>query len=273
MQVQSIGNYKSHVKFSSDADTEKAKAFVNMDDSQLKTLAYIANRNKFNEKKTNSINSTLYAIPIVASISSGILTKGKLGTRVFASARTATNLGVGLLALGAVNAIENAVVSRSEKLQKFENNHPLLSLVADLGLALGAFSLGTKGARKILMKTAKKFPKAALTTVARLQNAKKAINKTMLNTKVLPKIQEGVSKLGEKAPWAVEIGAAIVDSSVYILFLAGIMRGAKEARKEQRGFENNYKGLKMAQLETAKHLTNVLAEENNLLTEGSPTAV
>jgi len=269
MRIQSIGNNRINVKFSSDADTERAKAFVNMDDSQLKTLAYLANRDKSTEKKTkNSINSTLYALPIAASLSSGILTKGKLGTRVLATGKTAANWGFGLLVLSALNLAKKAVVSRSEKLQQLENNHPIISLIADLGLFMGVLALGAKCARNVGAKIFEKTPKTVLKLFTKLQNAKRLINKTKLNTKVLPSIIAGVAKIATRAPWAVAAGATIVANSVYILFLAGIIKGTKCAKQEQMRVENNFKSLKLAQLDTAKHLTNVLAEKNDTCVKG-----
>lgn len=270
MQVQSIGN---NIRFSSDANTEKAKAFVNMNDSQIKTMAYIAAQDKNTEKKSKkSIISSLYALPVVASISSGILTKGRLGTRAVATGKTAASWGGALLVLGGYNAVKNAVVSRSEKLQKAEQENPLLSLIADVGLFIGALSLGTKGARKAGAKLLEKSPNLALNAFTKLQDTKRLINKSMLNKKVLPAILNGVSKLEKKAPWAVAAGTTVIANSVLITFLTGILRGNSHVKQTNKEIEKNYKELKEAQINTAKHLTNVLSVRNDVLAQDSPIA-
>ena len=266
MQVQTIGNNMASVKFSADPSTEKAKACVNMNDSQLKTFAYIAAQDKNSEKNNRkSIISTLYALPLAASISTGILTKGKLGTRAVASAKEAGKWGFALLALGAFNTAKNAVVSRSKKLKEFENNHPIASTLTDVGLFVGALTLGTKGAKAIAAKIATKSPKITTMLFTKLQNAKRFINNSMINKKVLPSILNNVAKLEKKAPWAVAAGTAVVANSVLILFLAGMLRGNSNEKQTKKNIENNYRDLKKAQLETAKRLTNVLAQDSSIV--------
>lgn len=273
MQIQSIQNNRTNVRFSSDKDVEKAKAFVNMDDSQLRTLAYIKAQDKNEEKKSKkSIISTLYAIPLVDSLSSGILTRGRLGTRATATATTAARWGVALAVLGGYNAAKNAVVSRSEKLQNFEQNNPVISLLADVGVLMGALSLGTKGATKLGLKALGKAPKLTETLFIGLQNTKRIINKSMLNKKALPFIMKNVAKLEKKAPWAVAAGANIIANSVLITFLAGIFHGNSQVKQLKKDVEQNYKDLKTAQLNTSKHLTNVLSVKNDVLAQDSPIA-
>ena len=273
MQVQSVANNRASVKFSADPNTERAKAFVNMKDSQLKTLAYVTAHDKKTEKRTRkSITSTLYALPIAASLSSGILTKGELGTKAIATAKSAGSWGFALLTLGVFNAAKNAVVSRSEKLQNFEQNNPIVSTLADVGLFLGALSLGNKGAKRVAAKVFEKAPNFVAKMFTKLENAEKAINKTILNTKFLPSIKNNIAKLENKAPWAVHAGTAVVANSVLILFLAGLIRGNSDAKQAKKNVEQNYKALKTAQFETARHLTNVMSVRSDVLAQGSPIA-
>ncbi len=251
MAIKPIGNNISGVNFTSNNDEgasiarAKAIAFVNMDDAQLKNLAYVASFDKKHKKSSNA--SALLALPIVAGLSKGILTPGKLSGKTIAAAKTGANWGFGLIVLGVYNSIKKAVASKSPKVQEFESNHPLASLALDLVVLAGALTLGSKGLTKIRAKIVAKLPKEIAAT-------KIMLDKTKINTKYLPKITEHVSKIAQTAPWAVKAGAFVVDNAVYIPLMAGFLKSSNNIKQQHEKIRNNYYQLKEAQSEIAKKL-------------------
>lgn len=275
MQVQSVENSNQRVKFKSRENMQMASAFVNMNDDQLKDLAYISAANGDDTKRRKkSVLATFYAMPIVATIASGILpTKyskkygffsihnASLGERAISAGKTAGSWAMILAAIGIYNTTKKAVVSDSEGLQKFNQKHPILSFIADIGIILGGLALATRGIRKLSGNKNIPFIKLKRKIIEKQHY----LDNTKLNKEVLPIISEGASKLSEKLPRISNITKGLIANSVLIVFAAGLIKMFRHSNKEHKKIEKNYNELKDAQLKTAKELTNSLAVERDIL--------
>jgi len=270
MAISSIGNKISSVKFTSrGADEEssnvrdKAVAFVNLDDQQVRRLAYLSSVDKKGDKKNRqSALSMLYALPIVAGLSRGILKEGKLSTKAFAASKTAGGWVAGLMALGAYNMIKKAVISDSKTVKNFEANNPVASMVIDVGIFAGVLALGTKNAGKLRAKIAKVAPKLVKNVISKLITAKTFLDKTKLNKEILPKVTKHVASLAEKAPWATGASRFVLRNSVLVLLFAGILKSSSDSKQKQERIVNNYKQIKEAQYQIAKRLASETSEAN-----------
>lgn len=281
MQIKAVENSNQNVKFKANADMQAASTFVNMKDSQLKNLAYVsATQGDDHKKRRRSILATFYAIPVVSTIASGILpvkmTKegeflrlknAALSERVGSAGRTAGSWAMILGIVGIYNGIKKAAVSDSKGYKKFNDNHPVLSFMADIGLILGGLNLATRGLGKVMNTSTVKNSKFLENLHGQKEVFKAWLDNSKMNKKIMPIITDAASKLAEEAPTTARITKGAIAGSALIAFTVGLIKMVKHSNKENQKIEQNYKALKDAQFKTAKHLTNALSIERNLLAQ------
>lgn len=310
MKLQSL-NTQSNVNFQSkNKNIEGASAFVNMNDDQIKDMAYIMSYEQRRHQKkhnNNSLNSMFYAIPVVDTIASAILVSksqfaqkhcinlrnhdrlqspsdveslfhnlqnANLKNRMKAAGSTAKGWVLALGVIGVYNLAKKAIVSHSESMQHFQKDNPVASFIVDMGVIIAGFVAGAKG----LARLENKFPKTVKEFDTKSNKILSKLNKTKLNTKALPKMIEGFEKFSERMPRVANATRFALRNSVWILFGLGLVQMGrhqnKERKKIEKGFKKdvkrNYKELKKAQFETAKHLSNVLAVEKSVLAQSQP---
>lgn len=281
MQVKAVDNTNQSVKFKANADMQMATAFVNMKDSQLRDLAYVsAMQGDDHKKRRRAILATFYAIPVVDTIAHGILptkiTKdgeifrvknAALSERVGATGRTALSWGLILAVVGVYNGIKKAVVSDSKNAKKFDQNHPVLSFITDIGLILGGLVLATKGLNKLFNSQTVRNSKTVKDLAEHKESFKTWLDNTKFNKEIMPIITDAASELAEKAPKTAKFAKGAIAGSALIAFGLGLAKIIHHSNKEKRKIDNNYMALKDAQLKTAKHLTNALAVERDVLAQ------
>lgn len=277
MFVKSVGKRDSNPNFSSQDGCKRAAAFVNLDNRQLQDLAYVMSYDKKEQKKQqNSVKHIFYAIPVVDTLAGGILTNGylkplvkqnalelkegiRLSGKTLSMASTALHWSKIIVGIGVYNKIKKAIVSRSPALQNFEQNNPGTGFLADIGMIFGGYVLIQKGLNKVLEKVKTAHPKEARMADTRLMKKLKGIidwlDKTKINKNVLPKLTEGVTTLGQKAPWLIKASKTVLAHSVYIMAGLGILKMISNSHHNQRKVEAKFYELKEAQAKTAKHLS------------------
>lgn len=284
MQVQSADS-TSKIGFNSRHQIERAAAFVNMDDSQLRDLAFISSYDGKHEKKQKrTMAAACVAMPIVDSLASGILVKrgqaglnqtGKLiseplSTRVGATARTAGSWVVALAGIGVYTGIKRAIVKRSEGLQEFNRNHPVLSFLIDLGIIFTGLSIGQKKLGKFIASRETKDPELVKLLENKRASIEKSLNSTKFNKKVIPAIEEGFRNFAKKAPFVANVGRFALGISPWIVLFGGLMKLSRNDKKELKRIDNKYKEIKTAQNKTAKYLSNALGVERDVLAQDQP---
>lgn len=265
MQVQPVNSTNSKIKFTSSLSPEDRgmlTTFVNADDFDLATRAQLqASRDNYNKRHKQSMNSALYALPVVASLSSGIMAGGNLSNRAIAAGTTGAGWVGALLLLGVYDKVKNSVVSKSEKLQNFQQNHPMLSLALDFGLFTCAFFAGDKVVKKGLNKL-ENVSKYADLKASLSNKVKNALDNSVVNKRILPKITENVAKLYERAPRTYNVGYSVIKNSVWIVLLASIMRDSINIKKHNESVKKHFDELKVVQFNAAKALANDEMLEN-----------
>lgn len=275
VSIKPIGNKSQNTNFTSKEDDniamskrDIASAFVNMSNREIRELAYVSSYDKHRENKQRSaLLSTLYAMPIVASAAEGILTKGHLDKKVSAAGKMAAHWGFGLLMLGAYSVVKNAIVDGSPGLKKFEKENPAPAIIVDLAAFLGVAMLGFRGAGKMGEMISKALPKTVDEMHSNVSHFKKWLNKTEINKKVLPALNEGVDNLSIHLPVVTEIGRFLVENSVWVLLFGGLIKSAKYANNDRRRVEETYHELKQAQFDTAKQLSKIYEVERNVMAQ------
>lgn len=289
MQLQAVNSNKSDFNFQSkNKNIEGASAFVNMDDSQVKELAYVMSYEQQHHKKKrhhNSLNSLFYAIPVVDTLAAGILAlktsrvtpsqaaelrKVPMSSRLAATGLAAGGWAVALGVIGAYNIVKKAFISNSKSAQHFQKNNPVESFIVDMGVIFAGFIAASKGIGKLI----KHFPKAAGEFEAKAVNVLEKADKSSFNNKILPKLAKGAENFAKRMPAAAKASRYVLANSVWILFGLGLLKMGHDQNKERKNFEKNvhknFKEIKKAQLEVAKHLNNVLAVEKNVLAQAQP---
>ncbi|HNW26428.1 MAG TPA: hypothetical protein PKI94_06530 [Candidatus Gastranaerophilaceae bacterium] len=285
MQVQSINSNINRVKFGSEEQFDKDLSFINLDDIQLSRLSLLKAKEE-QGKKRNPLKSLLITLPLVDIASKFIMQSGgivhdgninihnrtyekfkilpgSLSKKMSAAGHAAMKWGGVLLVLGIYNSIKDAVVSKSEKLQNIEKNHPFASMLADIGLFLGSLSLAEKGANKIAEKMVIKTPDLLEKVGKKVSSAKVWLDKTSINTKVLPKVSELFGRLSKKSPLLATFGLVAVAAAPYIVIVNSLFKISKQNRDFNNNYLNNYRNMKEGQLQLSKTYLNKVVKEFN----------
>lgn len=274
MQIKQVENTNSKLNFGSKHKRDQISAFVNADDSQLKAAAYEQAIDKDEEKKQqNSLMGMFYALPIVDTIASGILvdkrnklTKdsykalkySQLSTRAEAAVKTAGTWGFILVAVGLFNATKKALGKQSPELKEYENNHPIVSFVLDIGAVLGVIALSGFALKKFA-------PEKVEELKSKFQNSIAKLDETKFNEETLPKLVENVSKVAKKVPRFANGCRIALVNSVWIFLGASLLKSFNYAHNQQKKVEQNYQELKQKQLEVAKYVANTAIAERDIL--------
>ena len=291
MSVQSVGN--NQVQFKSRNGFSSESAFVNMDDDQLRHMAYnMDNHEGSSEKFQKSLSNTFYAIPVVSTIASGILgpkvytktiikhpeingvifskftqSHTSLGERASVMGKCAGIWALAILGVTAYNKIKKSVAAESNSLKDFTQNNPVLSFMADIGIILGGFILGYKGLSKAKNSVTQKAPEIFEHIGKAKDEFLKYLDNTHFNQKILPSWEEKAANFAEKAPITSGIGKFAIAYSPFIVFGLWIYKALKYQSNESKRFEKKYNALKDIQLETAKNLVNRLGVERDILAQ------
>ena len=276
MQTQAISNTKTNVNFKSSDKLNQASAFVNMDDEQLMDLACKNgySRKTARTKNDNTLLATFLAIPIVDTISKGILAKGRLlgenedvivhviekstplSTKADAAIRTAGGWGVALGVVGIYSALKHAFTSKDDR----QSANPAASFFLDLGIIL----LGCIGASMGIDKLKEKYPEKVEEYRNKYNKMLANLDKRDFNTKTLPEIE----KFAAKHPNLAVTGKFALAYSIWITLGIGVYKMFNNAKENHNRIDRPFAQLKEAQLQTAKQLVGILSVQKDILSRG-----
>lgn len=277
MQVASIANISSNTNFKSEDNIQNASDFVNMNDKQLKKLAYKLSYNKkeVEEKTQKTLLATLCAIPIIDSISKGLLAKNafvsqtkdytgifvekstQLSTKAKAGIKTAGMWGAVLGILGIYSATKNAFTPQNKKTDK---HNPVASFLVDVGVMIGGLALITMGFNEII----EQFPEKVGKMRKGFNKFLEKLDKTSLNKKTLPDLE----KFAAKHPVVATTGKVALAYSMWITLGVGIYKMFNNVIEQRKKVDNTFEQLKINQNITAKQLVNVMNVEKDVLAQG-----
>lgn len=251
MSVQLVSG--SNLNISKQEAKEKAQAFVALDDYQLQRLARVSSYNPKEAKSDrNKMALLIGATPFVHSVIDGSIKGDSLGSKAMIAGKTGAGWAVALGVLGVYGSLKHLVNKHNPSLANFEAQNPLVSFVADMGM----FVVGTFFAHKAIGKVLSHSPSISNKIGEYSVRAHDALNKTSLNTKILPKISEGLAKFKTSMPKLAGAGNYMLRNSIWILFGSTIALSMAQRAKSNSKVENNYQKLKEIQLQTAQYLDN-----------------
>lgn len=270
MQILSVGNSKTSFGHTRKEKMAEAYEFANMDDNQVRELAYkLSYDEKEAKKNQRKVMARFNAIPLVDTIAGGLLAGGflkgstALSTRAKAAGKRAAGWA-GIIALvGAYSGVKKGLNASSEKMERFDKNHPVASFMLDLGLIFATTGALLAGGKKVL----NKFPNAVSEFKQKVASVAKKIDTSKFSREKLPIIEEKLAGFAEKHPKLAKAGEKMLEQNVWIGLGLGFLAAIGLAGKENSKVNNTYKELKEAQLETAKKLTNVLGAQRDALAQ------
>lgn len=279
MQTNLVKNtHLLNVGFNSNRKLENYSSFVNMDDSQLKLLAQAKAFDKEeNKRNRKDIFKMICAIPIVDSISRGLMAgainnieRPALSKILSTAGKTAGSWALILSLFALYQSAESKISANNPPLQKFKKEHPLLDFVADCSIILAGLALCRKGFDAI--KTNSKLTNSRIFIKASevIKNAKTGLNATAFNKTILPKVYELIETFAKAAPSAHKAGKALIYCAVPILFVSAVAKTVLYSKSQAEKVRQNYIDLKNKQFKAARHLSNALGVERDILAQEQP---
>lgn len=269
---------------------EKAVKFVNADDKTINRMARMGYNKVYgpsNKKFDKRVNTTLNTLPAVAIASGLAMGKGMKGSLL-----SGLSWGLALAAPTVVGAINKKATEANPKLARAERKHPVATLFANVAASVGTFFGMTALANKVVnnkkvgemaVKVGEKVSPSINKVVENITNKGSEIIK---KTKVDEAIKNMTEKVGKKVPESLTNKIKDIKAgNAYKQTTAAIKKGGKYIVKNApsilvfatlgalvaKGISDNKKmndikeGLKEAQFQTAKALTNDLNAENKAL--------
>lgn len=219
-----------------------AQEFVNLDDKSVRKMAVNMASEKVNDKKHRKIsNAIIYSIPLAAGLAAAIKNPGsrisKLGT--FAS-NAAGWLG-GFALIDGVLAGKRKVESKMPAAQKFNKEHPVLSLLGSIAVS----GLALFGGAKVFGKAYNKFmAKHGQKITAKAQPIIDKIAQKVNGSKILNKVSEFIGK----TPSAIKsVAKGVINNGTWILVGTSLAHSFSHEKAKNKEAVNNYVGLKNAQ--------------------------
>lgn len=262
MQLQAI---RSNTGF-----TSKRDEMIAQDDNYIRTLALHKTLKKVNPERNRKINNAMfYSIPVVAGLSTALLTKGKTTLLTKELSGKAAKFAGGLKAAvgwGLFIGIADAVIGskhllskKSETVNEFEKKNPVLSFFGTLGVAMAALYYAPKGISKLISKIK---PETMAKITGKIGKAGEKINKST----TLETIAKPVRSLIKKTPSAIkEAGKVALSWAPDALLLGTLIHSLSSGYRESSEYSRNYSNLKEKQLNIAKMRARELQMENDFL--------
>lgn len=265
MSVQAITS--SNTIINQQDARDKAQAFVNLDDHQIRTLARASSYDEKEAQHQRRIaTGLLWAVPIVDSLSSGILkkvdnhanefgevthsTRATLGSKLGAVGKTAAFWTALAAGIKLYDFTKKAIGEKVPGVKKFEQQNSGLSFLVDLGVIYAGYYFGRLGFEKLKGNP----PKFIEPIKKQISKVKELIDNSSLNTKTLPWLSQHTEELKLKMPKTAGVAKFVLKHSIWITLGTMVGLGIAQLVRNSNKVEKNYKKLKEIQLETAKAL-------------------
>lgn len=249
----SINNGK--VSLLSDKKREHVSAFINMSDGNARLIAK-SHAYKDYDKKNKNLTETGLAVIAADTLVSAAAKKGQLSDKLGKGLRTGKDWGIMLGVCYVYNKLTNAITKKSPALQKFNEDHPTTSAVANLAGFVGLTELAFRATNKV------KF------IVENSDDLKNSINNSKINKVLTKKVQPAVAEFTQKAAQKGinlkgfgQIASRLFIPIAGIGILAKIAVDALETKKNENIY---YNSIKTTQLNAAKEYAAINELESQL---------
>jgi len=252
MQVNSISSVnQAHPAFKSfESDIE---TLARLDDKSIRQIAYAKASNDVNDKKHRRITNALYySIPLAAGVAAAVKKPNILSsvvkqaksvnlsrfTRLNNFASTAIGWATTFLAVDGIFATKRYMDKKVPDMKEFSKEHPVMSTLGTIGVAIAAIAGVNKGLSKLSSKLISKIP------AKKLDKTTLNVAKKLNNSKVLNKISKGLSKVPSSIK---NLAAGALDYAPLLLIVSSIAHSFGHERVKAAEYQNNYNDIKSAQ--------------------------
>ena len=259
------GNLAQNVSFSGKKHSrENVDRFIEMDDMQLALLARDKTIQDY-KKKRQSARNLLLATPVIAGISTAILSKGNTrfltqtvegrSAKLVSGLKGAAPWALALASFGVVNGAVKFLDKKFDKFAQFRSEHGTTSFIADLaamGLvssAIHPFATG-KIAGMLKKETVQNIAKKVKTSADFINGIK--LPKALATAKdtVAKYIPEAIkpSQLMNKAPNLLKAsGKSVISFAPYVALATALFKSVSAGINAGRDFNQNFVYLKQKQ--------------------------
>lgn len=224
---------------------ERMERFANLQDRELKKIAYTFASESVNDKKHRRMdNAIFYSIPLAAGIAAAAKTApriGRVGNFIFG----ALSWALPFLAVDTVAAIRNGAEKHSKAARNFNEKHPAVSMLATLGLSLAGYTAIIKGGAKYIAKNESKI-------FAKLAPVANKLSKSLESSKILNNASELVAKIPSSVK---DISKNLLDFAPWALLFTNITHSLVHEKVKAAQYVNNYNELKDKQYMVREALT------------------
>ena len=220
---------------------------IHWDDNDLREMAFDAALKK-DQKRRRNVKRLYYAVPLVGGLAAAAITRGKstiLSREISGlSAKVAGGLKeagywtfiLGTAVLGGMGI--NALSKKSENFREFRRNHPVLSLVGDVGLFVAATSLIPVGAKRLYSKIKPEY-------LGKIGNGVDSVANHINSIKKPEFMKNWSNYLAIHTPdWLKALGNTVLAFAPHITLASAFLSSIRNDAKTTRDFYNNYAGLK-----------------------------
>lgn len=218
-------------------------------DTQLKNIAQQNVAREFaNSPKRNSERRFAYMLPFADSFLYGATTQGSLSRKVLAGGSQLKDWGIFLLATNLYNKAIDKIVDKSEAVQNFRDNSPVLFGAANtvLGVAVGYSAI------KYLNAGYKKF--IAPLIPQKVKNAVKSVVGLSDNSAIGKSVNEGMKGFAVKYPKITKALGIVGRYALPILCLGYIASLAVDVIRAKAKVSQTVEALKDVRLAAAQQL-------------------
>ncbi|MBR1425789.1 hypothetical protein IJ579_09545 [bacterium] len=234
LNKQSFGHHQN----SEDIESY-ARVIANMDDATVRSLSYAAASHQVNDKRYNRARKLAFiSIPLAGAVAGAInATKtsriGRVAGAAWGFAEWALPLVTGAIVFKASNKIEKS----SKKARDFNRNHPVMSYLTKIGVAVGTILGITFGTNKLIERYGVKLTDKFAPEI--LKFADKLDGNSVLNF-----AQKQLNKLPE---FVRELGKAFADWSPWMILAGSFAHSLSHSAKRDAAYAHNYAEFKASQ--------------------------
>lgn len=251
MQVNSISSANStRPSFKSfESDVE---ALARLDDKTIRKIAYAKASHDVNDKKHKRITNALYySIPLAAGLAAAVKKPAPIKlvksvdlsrfARLNNFASTTLGWAATFLAIDGVFATKRYLDKKVPDMNEFSKNHPVLSTLGTVGVAIAAIAGLIKGSSKLVSKI---FSKMSPKTAKDIDKTTIKIARKLNNNKLLNSISKQLAKVPSSLK---NFAKGTLDYAPLLLIVSSIAHSFSHERVKAAEFQNNYNDIKNAQ--------------------------
>jgi hypothetical protein len=230
--------------------------FVNASDEDLYKYAQSRHKKKNNPLKfvgacigVDAISNMLLKTHIVKEIDGDTkILKAPLSAKLGAGLKTIKGWALGITLVGALMGVKQTILNKNEKFRDLEENHPIATLMSEVG----GLAIAYKGIKYIgnKMDIGTKLTSKFAPIKKGLTSAAKKLDNSKISTFITNRLSDVGDKINQKAPALGKTGKFLLGNSVLLMLIGSMLKMSKNNHDIQK----TYNSLKQAQTQIKENI-------------------